>query len=252
MSSKTLEEISQINSGVNFFQLYMQNDQCKTIELVKRAEINGYKAIILTVDVPIMGKRERDIKNKFKLPDSILAANLSNTSNNELQKQTNASSVIKFTDSAFKSPNWDDVNWLKSNTKLPIILKGILSPYDAGIAIDTGVDGIVVSNHGGRQLDGVPSSLEVLNSISKKIKNKIPIFFDGGIRRGTDILKALYLGADYILIGRPLIWGLALGGYDGVLNVLETLISELTDAMILTGVKNINEIKNSTPPILSY
>ena len=236
MSTISLEEVAENSPGPNWFQLYVYKDRELTLELLRRAEASGYQGIMLTVDVPIMGKRERDWRNQFRLPKNLTAANFVLDKAKTLSEKTISSSIKAFTDSQFDaSLTWKDVDWLKSKTSLPIILKGIMRPEDAEKAVHHGADVVVVSNHGGRQLDEVPSSIELLPTIANKVNGRIPVLIDGGIRRGVDIVKALALGADCVMIGRPLLWGLALSGEEGVIQVLSILCQELLETMILCG-----------------
>ncbi len=247
MSSISLEQIAEKSPGPKWFQLYIYKDRAITLELIQRAENAGYQGIMLTVDVPVMGKRERDYVNEFELPEHIFAANfIANSDERTSQNVRNRSAIKIFTDKQFEpNLNWNDVLWLKSKTSLPIILKGIMRDSDAVKAVEYGADAIVVSNHGGRQLDGVISSIEVLPKIARKIDKKIPVLFDSGIRRGTDILKALALGADCVLIGRPLLWGLSAAGELGVKKVLSILQEELIEAMMLCGYSSVIDLQNN-------
>ena len=237
-STIALEEITSIANKKQAnrfqFQLYIQPDREYTLELVQRAETAGCSALIVTVDSPTFGQRFRDIKNQFfDLPDGLHCANLKTQGDNEYRP-------IEF-DSTL---NWGDIDWLCSNTKLPVILKGILHPQDAQLAIEHGASAIMVSNHGGRQLDGVAATIELLPDIAEANKQTLPIIFDGGIRRGTDILKALALGATTVAIGRPVLWGLTVSGSKGVTGVLNFLKQDLLNAMQLAGCKSLADINN--------
>ena len=217
-STRSLEAIANAASGPLWFQLYIAGRE-GTEELVHRATDAGYRALVLTVDSPRWGHKERSIRSGFRLPSHLRKANFPN---NEAAEAT-----IALT--------WESLAWLRSLTPLPLILKGILTPEDALLAVEHGVDGIIVSNHGGRQLDGVAASIEVLPEIAVAINKRCEIYLDGGIRRGTDILKALALGPRAVLIGRPALWGLAANGAEGVYRVLEILRAELELAMALAG-----------------
>ncbi len=142
----------------------------------------------------------------------------------------------------FAALSWEDVDWLTSLTELPIILKGILTPQDAKMAVENGASGIVVSNHGGRQLDGVPATVEVLAEVADAVGGEVEVYLDGGVRRGTDVLKVLALGARAVLVGRPVLWGLAAGGESGARNVLDMLRAEFEEAMVLAGVPDVGSI----------
>ncbi len=232
-SSRTMEEIHQAASGPLWFQLYMHRDLELARSLVKRAEEVGYRAIVLTADTPRLGRRERDVRNKFTLPVNQRAANLP---------------PEEETDSYILEPmvvSWETVDWLLSITSLPIILKGVLTAEDAQIAVERGIKGIVVSNHGGRQLDGSLASIEALPEVVEAVAGRCEVYMDGGIRRGTDVLKALALGARAVLIGRPALWGLAVGGSEGVHQILEMLRIELELSMVLAGRPTIASIDRS-------
>lgn len=241
MANTPLEEIKKHISRA-WFQLYAYKDRSITYSLIKRAENVGYKALVLTVDCPLMGNRENDKRNGFKLPDDCTAANFLEELQN-ISYSTDGSTVATYTNNNFdNSFTWKDLEWLKSITKLPIILKGILHPSDAEMAVSHGVAAIIVSNHGGRQVDTTPPTIDILPQIAEKIAGKIPILLDGGIRRGTDIIKALSLGATAVLIGRPILWGLAAKGQYGVESVINILKKELTLNMALCGYPSISNI----------
>ena len=235
-SSSTLEDISSVSSSPLWFQLYIQPEMSVNLELIKKAEKLGYKALVITIDAPISGIRNVEQRFGFSLPNDVSAVNINNPfqSNNQYE---NVFDIVK------NLPTWKDIEFIKNSTNLPVILKGITSVSYAKKALEIGVDGIVVSNHGGRTLDTLAPSIKVLPKISKVINRKIPILFDGGIRRGTDIIKAIALGADAVMIGRPIMYGLATAGALGVAHTLKILQEELEVSMIFTGCKNINEIK---------
>ncbi|GHO50227.1 alpha-hydroxy acid oxidase [Ktedonospora formicarum] len=226
VSSRSLEEIAEAASTPLWFQLYIYQDRSITINLLERARQTGYRAIVLTVDVPRLGNRERDLRNNFKRLDS-------------------ANFVVNDVTQLRRSLTWKDITWLRSLTPLPLLIKGILTAEDAIIALEHGVDGIIVSNHGGRQLDGAISGLEALPEIVEAVAGRCEIYVDGGIRRGTDVLKALALGARAVLVGRPILWGLTVKGQDGVNHILELLKSELELAMALCGCPTLNDITPS-------
>jgi isopentenyl diphosphate isomerase/L-lactate dehydrogenase-like FMN-dependent dehydrogenase len=191
-----------------------------------------------------MGRRERDIRNSFLLPKNLTAKNFLQAGHADINLNSTGSSVKNYTDELFdKSFTWHDLEWLKSLTKLPIILKGIMHEEDAEMAATLGVAAIIVSNHGGRQLDSMPAAIEVLPAIAARIQKKIPVMIDGGFRRGTDIFKAIALGADCVLLGRPILWALAVEGEQGVINLFNIYRQELEETMVLCGCKNIQEIK---------
>ncbi len=230
-SSRSLEEIASMAGEARWFQLYLYPTREIAAGLVQRAEAAGYRAIVLTVDMSTLGNRERDLRNRMTIPPPPLTrANFAG---------------INAEGHAWRTLTWDDVAWLRSITSLPIILKGILTPEDALLALEYGVSAIVVSNHGGRQLDSCVTSIEVLPEIVDAVADRCEIYCDGGIRRGTDILKALALGARAVLVARPVLWGLAVNGATGVQHVLEILHAELIRAMTLTGCPTLSSIQRS-------
>jgi 4-hydroxymandelate oxidase len=236
----SLEEIAQAATGPLWFQLYVYEDRDFTASLVKRAQAAGYRAIVVTVDTPHISKRERDIRNNFVLPPPPLV-----TANFTRQNTENATNPLTTHIETCASLTWDLISWLRSLTSLPILLKGILTAEDALLAVEHGVDGIVVSNHGGRQLDGAIASIEALPEIVDAVAGRCEVYLDGGIRRGVDVLKALALGARAVLVGRPILWGLAVDGQAGVERVLKLLHGELEMAMGLSGKPTLASIDRS-------
>ncbi|MEQ0563928.1 alpha-hydroxy acid oxidase [Amycolatopsis sp. NEAU-NG30] len=215
-----------------WFQLYLQPDLEFSEAIVRRAEAAGVKAFVVTVDSPVLGRRERDDRNAFHdLPPGLAVENLRNLGEN--RSGGNASHVREIVMSA--GLNWDHIAWLRGKTKLPVLIKGVLHAEDARLAVHHGVAGIVVSNHGGRQLDTVPATIDVLPEIAAAVGGALPVLLDGGIRRGTDAVKALALGADAVAVGRPVVWGLAAGGREGVSEVLELLRADFDQALALCG-----------------
>ena len=236
MSSCALEEVAAVG-GTVWFQLYLLRDRGQVSDLIKRAEEAGCRALVLTVDVPRIGRRLRDMRNGFALPPEITAANLSGPDTALLHRPAAGSSgVAAHTHQVFESAlSWADVAWLREATALPLVLKGILDPADARLAVEHGVNAIVVSNHGGRQLDGAIPSAAALPDVCEVVGGRCQVLLDSGIRGGTDVLRALALGASGALLGRPALWGLASGGAPGAARVLSLLAEELTDAMHLAG-----------------
>ncbi|OMO70555.1 FMN-dependent dehydrogenase [Corchorus capsularis] len=209
-------------------------------KLVERAEKNGYKAIVLTGDAPRHGRREANIKNKIIVPQLKNLEGLLSTSNVVNDGGSNLDSLANSTRD--QSLCWKDIGWLKSITKLPILIKGVLTHEDAIKGLEVGVDGIIVSNHGGRQLDYCPPTISVLEEVVQAVDGKVPVFLDGGVRRGTDVFKAMALGAQAVLVGRPIMYGLAAKGEYGVRRVLEMLKDELELTMALSGCSSVKEI----------
>jgi len=218
------ELAAAVPDAPRWFQLYVFKDRGVTNGLVESATESGFEALVVTVDLPIQGRRERDLRNAFRIDASVPSVGgRSGMSLPEMVEQFDASLA------------WDDVERLADDSRLPVLVKGILTPEDARRAQAAGVAGVVVSNHGGRQLDTVPASADVLPRVAEEVGDELDVIVDGGIRRGTDILKAMALGARAVMIGRPAIWGLAVGGADGVRHTLEILLGELDVALALAG-----------------
>ena len=218
-----------------WFQIYIQPDLAFTEAVIRRAEAAGCNALVVSVDSPTFGRRERDERNGFRdLPPGFSCENMRAPS---AGAEPGPPRDIVFSPEL----SWRHIEWLRGTTQLKIVLKGIAHPADARLAVESGVDALVVSNHGGRQLDTVPPAIELLPAIRDAVTGRIPLLIDGGIRRGTDIIKALGLGASAVAIGRPVFWGLAAVGEKGVTQVLEILRSELTRALTLCGCGSLNE-----------
>lgn len=244
-ASAPLDEIAatflaEPGRGPLWFQLYLQPDRGFTQELVKRAEVAGYEALVLTVDAPVQGARDRERRAGFRLPANVSAVNLAGL-RNPPSRALNAGQSALFDDLLTHAPGWDDVAWLRSITRLPVLLKGILHPEDARQAITCGAAGLIVSNHGGRTLDTAITTAVALPSVAQAVQGDVPVLVDGGIRRGTDVLKAVGLGAQAVLVGRPVLHGLANSGATGVAHVLRLLRDELEIAMALTGCRTLAE-----------
>ncbi|CAM6056606.1 unnamed protein product [Sphagnum tenellum] len=240
-SSCSMEEVAAAAPGVRFFQLYVYKDRKISEHLVRRAEDAGFSALVLTVDTPRLGRREADLKNKsIDQGTSVIIIFYTLV---VVFSQTGSSMLASWADKLFdRSLSWKDVKWLKSITKLPIILKGILNGEDAILAVQAGAAGIMVSNHGARQLDYVPPTISILEEVVKAVGGQVPVFLDGGIRRGTDVFKALALGASGVFVGRPSVFGLAVDGEAGVKKMLEMLRDELERTMTLMGVCSVDQI----------
>jgi len=244
LSTSSIEEVTAEATGPIWFQLYVYKDREATKSLIQRAEAAGCKAIALTVDAQIWGRRERDIKNRFRLPKGLSIKNLTSGSDQFPDDET-GSGLAKYVSWQFDPAlSWKDVDWLCATTKLPVLLKGVLHPEDARAAIDHGASGIIVSNHGARQLDTVPATIDALPAIVQAVDGRIDVLIDGGIRRGTDVLKAIALGVQAVGVGRPIIWGLALDGEDGVKRVLDLLRKDFELAMRLCGCTSVQEISD--------
>jgi 4-hydroxymandelate oxidase len=233
VSSVALEEVFRAAPGPLWFQLYLPVDRGAAAELVARAEAAGARALVLTVDAPVLGRRERDLRTGFRLPSG---ASQVVPSDGGLSTHGALGSLLN------PGLGWNEVAWLRSATRLPVVLKGILHPDDARRSAEAGVDGIVVSNHGGRQLDGAPATVEVLERAVAAVGGAAEVYLDGGVRRGTDVVRALALGARAVWVGRPAVWGLATGGTDGVAGALGLLRAELERSMALCGCRTVSEI----------
>jgi len=246
-ASVPLEEIARHATAPLWFQLYIQPDRDFTRELMKRAEAAGYKALVVTVDAPVTGARNREQRAGFALPAHAEAVNLRGMRPPPPAQQGNepAGEMLLSGPLLAAAPTWRDLEWLRSLTSLPILIKGVMTAEDAERAIAEGIEGIVVSNHGGRTLDSQPATIDVLPEIAAAVGGRIPLLIDGGIRRGTDILKALALGADAVLIGRPYIYGLAAAGATGVCHVINLLRAELEIALALTGCPDLEAVDAS-------
>ncbi|GAB9474640.1 hypothetical protein Gpo141_00011760 [Globisporangium polare] len=246
ISTTSIEDVAASNGdGLRWFQLYVFKDRKLTRDLVHRAEQAGYKAIVLTVDTPMLGHREPDVRNHFSLPKHLELANFAHVGGEHAHGVSSLkdSGLAQYVSNLFDlTLNWDDVKWLKSITKLPVVVKGVLTGEDAKLAVDMGCDAILVSNHGARQLDGVSSTIEALPEIIAAVGGRAEVYMDGGVRRGTDVFKALALGARAVFVGRPVLWGLSHSGEDGVLSVLRILNEELKHAMLFAGTKSLANI----------
>lgn len=203
-----------------WFQLYVLRDRAASERMLDRAVEAGYGAVVFTVDLPVGGLRYRDARNGFEIPSSVRA------------RGGDYDPYL----------TWDDIAWIKDRTGLPVLVKGILAAEDAPLAIEAGADGIVVSNHGGRQLDATTAGVDALPDVVEAVAGRVPVLMDGGVRRGTDVLTALALGAVAVLVGRPIAWGLGADGEDGVARVLEILRTGLENAMVLTGCHTLADV----------
>ena len=246
LSTTTIEDIGKAATGPLWFQLYVYKDRGATSALIRRAESAGCRALVLTVDAQVWGRREADVRNNFKLPDGLTVANLAEHAKEMFPGGIPGSGLAAYVAQMLDPTlSWKDLAWLRAQTKLPILLKGIVRADDAKLAVEHGADGVIVSNHGGRQLDTAPATIEALPRVAEAIAGKIPVLVDGGVRRGTDVVKALALGAQAALIGRPILWGLAADGENGAFRVLELLKAEFDLAMALCGARTVAEIDKS-------
>jgi 4-hydroxymandelate oxidase len=255
LATTEMRELAQQTRASLWLQLYIYRDRKLTQGMVERAQDAGFQAIVLTVDQPVVGIRYRDRRSGFKSPKDF---RLQNVVPREAAGAIGVTpqAVQKFLEEQRNTIlTWKDLDWLKSVTRLPLYLKGVLSPEDAKIAVGRGVSGIIVSNHGGRQLDGLLSPIAALPAIRAEVGPQFPLLVDGGIRSGSDVLRGLCLGANAVLIGRPAVWGLAVGGSAGVSRVLEILAEEIRKAMSILGVSRVADLgrqflRSTRDPIL--
>ena len=242
-STVPVERVVEAAPGRVWFQLYVYKDRAATEALVKRVEAAGCTALELTADAPILGERERDVRNSFELPKGLWAPNLSADAAHIAAEPEGVSPFAAAFD-ALVDPGltWDDVAWLKSVTTLPVVVKGIIRADDAIRAVEAGASGVVVSNHGGRQVDTAPATISVLAAVTDAVGDRAAVLVDGGVRRGIDIVKAIALGASAVQVGRPMLWGLVVDGEEGVADVLTILHREFDHAMALCGCPSVAEI----------
>ncbi|TMU84580.1 alpha-hydroxy-acid oxidizing protein [Bacillus sp. BHET2] len=252
-STYSMEEVATVmGNSPRWFQLYWSSDRDIAASMLRRAEVSGYTAIVVTLDAPMMAWRENDLENAY-LPflsgegvgnyvsDPVFRSKLKDPP--EVDMKAAASLWSKVFGNARLT--WDDLNFLKEHTTLPILLKGILHPDDAKLAIDHGMDGVIVSNHGGRQVDGSLGALDSLPMVCNAVDGRIPVLFDSGIRRGADVVKALALGASSVLIGRPYMYGLTLGGEQGVKEVIRNLLADTDLTLALSGQRSASHLDRS-------
>jgi len=244
-ATTTIEDMSRAAASPLWFQLYCVRDRGFTRDLVQRAENAGCKAIFVTVDSPVVGSRHRETRVGFALPAGLDRANyrgLAGTASTASHRPSERDIYSVVLDPTL---TWKEIDWIRSFARVPVAIKGVLSPLDAAKAVSMGVAAIAVSNHGARNLDTVPATIDALPRIADAVKGELPLFVDGGVRRGTDVLKALALGASAVLVGRPYLYGLSVQGADGVAAVMTMLRTELEMAMALTGRRTLKEIDRS-------
>ncbi|MFC4147542.1 alpha-hydroxy acid oxidase [Micromonospora mangrovi] len=236
LSSTPIEEVAAVGAEL-WFQLYWLRDRGMVTELVDRAEAAGCTALVVTVDVPVLARRWRDLRNGFALPPHVTAANLPGGRDDLAHQGVPGVSAVAAHIGAVFTPtlSWADLEWLRGRTRLPLLVKGILDPRDAVLAAEVGAAGVIVSNHGGRQLDGAPGSADMLPEVVAAVGDRCEVLLDSGVRGGLDVLRALALGASGVLVGRPMLWALAVGGRAGADAALALLAAELRDALTLAG-----------------
>ena len=252
-SSTSMEDVADAaGDSPRWYQLYWPNDEELAVSFMSRAEKSGYEAIVVTLDVPILAWRPRDLQNAF-LP-FLKGEGVANYFSDPVFRSALAKSPEEDPQSAvlhwiqvFSDPSrtWEKLSVLRDNTKLPLLVKGILHPDDARRAVQAGMDGVVVSNHGGRQVDGSIAALDALGGVVEAIGQESTVLFDSGIRTGADALKALALGARAVLLGRPYVWGLAVGGEDGVVQALRSFLADFDLTLALSGLASVEEVDSS-------
>ncbi|KAJ2724964.1 Hydroxyacid oxidase 1 [Coemansia sp. Benny D115] len=259
-STTSIEDVADQapGSAPRWMQLYVYKDREATQKLVERAMASGYEAIALTVDTPYLGRRLADIRNRFQLPPHLTMANFTDQGKAQVSKveksatATNASGLAAYVASQIDPTlSWEHVAWVKKISKIPVLVKGILTAEDAKIAVeDAKVDGIIVSNHGGRQMDTAPATIDVLEEVCQAVAGRVPVYLDGGVRRGTDVFKALALGAKAVFLGRPALWALNYNGEEGVVEMLEMINEEFRLAMALAGCVSVEDINRDHVRVL--
>ncbi|WP_328917646.1 MULTISPECIES: alpha-hydroxy acid oxidase [unclassified Streptomyces] len=246
-ASRTFEDIAAEAGGPLWLQLYWLRRREVLAGLVGRAAAAGFRAVVLTVDAPRLGRRHRDARNGFAIGSDISAVNLDPAlmASAHVSGDGRSALAVHAAEAVDPSITWSDLAWLRSRSDLPLVLKGILTAQDAVLAVEHGADAVVVSNHGGRQLDGAPASLDALAEVADAVGAAVPVLFDGGVRGGTDVFAALALGARAVLLGRPVLWGLAADGAAGVAGVLDLATEELAHTMALTGRPDLASVDRS-------
>ncbi|MCU0760670.1 MAG: alpha-hydroxy-acid oxidizing protein [Steroidobacteraceae bacterium] len=246
LSNTTMEEVAREARRGLWFQLYVYKDRGITRELIARAEAAGCGAIAVTVDAPVGGQRERDVRNQFAYPADLPMSNLLPQGPRYATPDLADGGFMGYVNRMFDPAlSFRDLEWIAAQTRLPVLVKGVARPDDAVAALGHGAGGVIVSNHGGRQLDAAPGTADVLGPIAEAVDGRAPVLVDGGIRRGVDVLRALALGARAVLLGRPVLWGLAVGGEAGVQRVLSLLRHEFDVAMALAGARRVADLDRS-------
>jgi 4-hydroxymandelate oxidase len=246
LSNTPMEDVSRVATSGWWFQLYVYKDRAVTRDLIARAEAAGCGGLALTVDTPVAGLRERDLRGGFAYPKGLPMSNLLPAGSRYAIPELSDGGFIGYVNRTLDpSLSWKDLEWVAAQTRVPVLIKGVSRADDARRAADHGAKGVIVSNHGGRQLDSAPATANVLGPIAQAAGDRLAILVDGGIRRGTDVLKALALGARAVLIGRPVLWGLAVAGDAGVRRVLDLLRHEFSVAMALSGCARVADIDRS-------
>jgi isopentenyl diphosphate isomerase/L-lactate dehydrogenase-like FMN-dependent dehydrogenase len=236
LSTRSLEDVASAGDAPRWFQLYINKDHGFSKDLIRRACAAGYRAIVVTADLPVPGYRERELRHPVVYEHDLPFGNLSDVAVSGADLMSLLESVVD------SSATWADIEWVRSTSEVPVLVKGIMTPQDARLAVDGGASGVVVSNHGGRQLDLSPATIEVLEPIVDEVGSEVEVYLDGGVTRGVDVALALSLGARGVFIGRPYLFALAVAGEDGVRQVLDLLRAEFENAMALLGVTRVAEL----------
>ncbi|KIW64155.1 hypothetical protein PV04_09109 [Phialophora macrospora] len=246
-ATTSLEDVAARGNGNPYImQLTLFQDRTSALAVIKRAERAGYQALFVTVDTPTLGRRLTEMRHGVRLPEHMSFPNMMPQADSRTYKEADSDPRSFYHASRDPSNSWESViPWLKSNTTMDIWLKGVYHPEDALLAAEHGLAGILVSNHGGRQLDGVPATLDLLPAIAQAVRGRIPIAVDGGIRRGSDMFKALALGADFCFVARPILWGLAHSGEDGAKRAIEILLHEFKATMMLAGCAKVSDVNKA-------
>jgi 4-hydroxymandelate oxidase len=242
VSNQPLEAVRAVSNSPVWFQLYVYRDLEMSRELIQRVEAAGFDALVLTADAPVLGQRERDVRHRFRLPPGLVLANLPAGLERLPEAPETSAMAAHFATMINPALTWKDLEWLGSITRLPVLVKGVLRADDARLAVEHGASAVIVSNHGGRQLDTAVPSIEALPEIVEAVADDIEVLLDGGVHRGTDVVKALALGARAVLLGRPILWGLAVGGEAGVRHVLQIMRAELDLALALCGCPDVRDL----------
>ncbi|XP_061396854.1 uncharacterized protein LOC133332468 [Musca vetustissima] len=249
LSTMSIEEVAQTAPDtIKWFQLYVYKDRSLTEQILRRVEKANFKAVVLTIDAPIFGQRWADVRNNFSLPSHLRLANFDTRSSQSdgVHSEEGTSGINEYVASQFDATlTWKDVEWLVKSTYLPVIVKGVLTAEDAILAREFGCAGVIVSNHGARQLDYVPASIEALPEVVKAVGDDIAVMLDGGVRHGNDVFKALALGAKMVFVGRPAVWGLGCGGSAGVKEMLKVLKRDFEITMALAGCQKLKDIQKN-------
>lgn len=248
MSSIPLETVAEASGGADLWlQTYLFKDRGITLELLDRAERAGYGAVVVTAGCPVPGHRPRNIRNRFSLPPDVGAANFPRVDRVDFNNPVHSVGV-----ELDPSSTWQDLGWLRSKSKLPVVVKGIMSARDVPALVDLDLAGVMVSNHGGRQLDGALSTIRALGRVVEAVAGRMPVFIDGGFRTGVDALKALILGATGVFLGRPILWALAAGGQAGIEDSMNLLVEDLRRAMQLAGCPDLASARPDAAHLLEF